>query len=740
MAFKIAKFAYSAINPSKTLSISPYSLCHFRFSSYYSSSSDSSSSDSCVSDSCSSDSYCDKDSELLKRFGTDLTELAKNGELDPVIGRDYQIRRCMRILSRRMKNNPLLIGEAGVGKTAIAEGIAQRIVSGDVPEPLLNRQVISLNVFSLVAGTKYVGMLEKKMEKILKEVSDAKGKIVLFIDEIHTMVGAGSAEDSNLDVANILKPALGRGKLQCIGATTLKEYSRYMKKDSALERRFQQVFCDQPSVQDTISILQGLRKRYELHYGVKISDKALVSAAVLADRYIMDRFLPDKAIDLVDEAAAKLKMETTAKSTEWEELKKMLQSEKDLITKIGSTKNEIDRVKKETESLNNAAASLQKQLEEAEKNFEDLQKSKSCLVCEEVSDHNIKEVLVECTGIPLSDISESDMEKLVIIEEILHQRVIGQEVAVKSVADAIRCSRAGMSDPKKPIASFMFIGPTGVGKTELANTLASYLFNTETALVRIDMSEYMESDSVSRLIGASPGFDCPQEGQLTEAVLHRPYSVILFDEIEKAHPDVLNILLQLLGDGRVTDSSGRTVNFKNCMVIMTSNIGSENILRIFENSKDDSKESIYDTMKRQTMQLAREAFRDDFMNRVDEFIIFHPLNCDEIGRIAEIQLNSLKDRLKEKKIDLRYTKEAIDVIAKLGFDPDFGARPVKRVIQHMVAKEIAMRVFRCDFKEEDSILIDADMSPLANDLPPNNRLLIKKLDVGMVGQHAVRCL
>ncbi|XP_059639028.1 chaperone protein ClpB4, mitochondrial-like [Cornus florida] len=740
MAFRLAKFV-SAINPATSFSFSPLSLCQSRLPAYYSS--------------YHSDSD-DDDDGLLKKYGTDLTELAKKGELDPVIGRDSQIQRCMQILSRRMKNNPVLIGEAGVGKTAVAEGVAQRIVSGDVPQPLLNRKVISVNVFSLVAGTQFVGTLEKRMEKIMKEVFAADGRILLFFDEIHTMVGAGSTISSNMDVANILKPALGRGKLQCIGATTLNEYRMYIEKDPALERRFQQVFCDQPSVQETVSILKGLRKRYELHHGVKISDKALVSAAVLADRYIMDRFLPDKAIDLVDEAAAKLKMETITKSKEldeidegllnlemkkpssedenslfrkrWEELKKKWLREETLMTKIRSTKQEIARVNKETESLKNAATSLQKQLEEAEKNYEDSQKSGTSSVCNELSDHKIQEVLAEWTGIPVSNISKSDMDKLVIIEEVLHQRVIGQEVAVKSVADAIRRSRAGVSDPKRPIASFMFMGPTGVGKTELANALAGYLFITEKALVRIDMSEYMERGSVSRLIGASPGLVGPQEGQLTEAVLRRPYSVILFDEIEKAHPDVLNILLQLLGDGRLTDSGGRTVNFKNCMVIMTSNIGAQDILRIFENRKDNE-ESIYDSMKKQTMELARESFSPEFVNRIDEFIVFQPLKPDEIVRIANIQMNSLKDRLKEKKIELHYTKGAVDVIAKLGFDSNFGARPVKRVIQQMVENEIAMRVFRGDFKEGDSILVDVDMSPLANELPPNDRLLIKKLDI-----------
>ncbi|XP_059640919.1 chaperone protein ClpB4, mitochondrial-like isoform X2 [Cornus florida] len=666
--------------------------------------------------------------------------------------------------------------------------IAQRIVSGDVPQPLLNRKVISLNMSALLAGTAMMGTLENRVEAILKEVFDAKGKIVLFIDEIHTIVGAGSTITDNKDVANLLKPVLGRGKLRCIGATTLKEYRKYIEKDTALERRFQQVFCDQPSVQDTISILRGLRKRYESHHGVKISDKAIVSAAVLADRYITERFLPDKAIDLVDEAASKLKMETT-KPMELDEINAAVfnlemekqsldndifkapkerldnleynlsvlqkrreglmekwEHEKAILEKLRSTKQLIERVKKDMEALehddplkyeelNSYVESLQSKREEDRKSFMESQISGNCLLRFVVTDHEIQEAVGEWTGIPLSNISQSDMEKLVTIEEVLHQKVIGQDVAVKSVADAIRRSRAGLSDPKRPIASLMFMGPTGVGKTELANALASYLFGTEKALVRIDMSEYMERSAVSRLIGASPGLVGPEEGQLTEPVLRRPYSVILFDEIEKAHSDVLNILLQLLGDGRVTDSSGRTVSFKNCVVLMTSNIGSQDILRILKNN-DDGKEKIYDTMKRQTMELARETFSPEFMNHVDEFIVFQPLNTEEIARIVDIQMNCLKDRLNERKIDLHYTREAVDLILTLGFDRNFGARPVKRVIQQMVENEIAIRVLKGDFKEDDSILVDADMSPLANDLPPSSRLLIKKSEIEMVAKQA----
>ncbi|CAI0416504.1 unnamed protein product [Linum tenue] len=613
--------------------------------------------------------------EALDKYGNDLTELARRGKLDPVIGRDDEIRRCIQILSRRTKNNPVIIGEPGVGKTAIAEGLAQRIVRGDVPEPLMNRKLISLDMGSLVAGAKFRGDFEDRLKAVLKEVTSSNGQIILFIDEIHTVVGAGATSGA-MDAGNLLKPMLGRGELRCIGATTLNEYRKYVEKDPALERRFQQVFCPQPSVEDAISILRGLRERYELHHGVKISDSALVSAAVLADRYITERFLPDKAIDLVDEAAAKLKMEITSKPTELDEvdravlklemeklsvkndtdkaskerlnklendlktlkqkqkeLNEQWDSEKALMNKIRSVKEEIDRVNLEMEAaerdydLNRAAElkygtlmSLQRQLEEAEKNLADFRKSGSSLLREEVTDIDIAEIVSKWTGIPLSNLQQSEREKLVCLEEVLHKRVIGQDMAVKSVADAIRRSRAGLSDPNRPIASFMFMGPTGVGKTELAKALAGYLFNTENALVRIDMSEYMEKHAVSRLVGAPPGYVGYEEGgQLTEVVRRRPYSVVLFDEIEKAHHDVFNILLQLLDDGRITDSQGRTVSFTNCVVIMTSNLGSH-------------------IMKQQVVELARQTFRPEFMNRIDEYIVFQPLDSTEISKIVEIQV------------------------------------------------------------------------------------------------------
>ncbi|KAL8115851.1 hypothetical protein AgCh_022376 [Apium graveolens] len=718
--------------------------------------------------------------DVLDKYGNDLTELARRGKLDPVIGRDDEIRRCIQILSRRTKNNPVIIGEPGVGKTAIAEGLAQRIFRGDVPEPLMNRKLFSLDMGSLLAGAKYRGEFEERLKAVLKEVTASNGQIILFIDEIHTVVGAGAAGGA-MDAGNLLKPMLGRGELRCIGATTLNEYRKYIEKDPALERRFQQVFCDQPTVEDTISILRGLRERYELHHGVKISDSALVSAAVLADRYITERFLPDKAIDLVDEAAAKLKMEITSKPTELDEIDRAIlkmemeklslkndtdkaskerlaklendlgslkekqkelteqwDREKNLMTRIRSTKEEIDRVKLEMEAaerdydLNRAAElkygtlmSLQRQLEEAEKNLADYQGSGNSLLREEVSDLDIAEIVSKWTGIPLSNLQQSERDKLVKLEEVLHKRVVGQEMAVKSVADAIRRSRAGLSDPNKPIASFMFMGPTGVGKTELGKALAGYLFNTENALVRIDMSEYMEKHAVSRLVGAPPGYVGYEEGgQLTEVVRRRPYSVVLFDEIEKAHHDVFNILLQLLDDGRITDSQGRTVSFTNCVVIMTSNIGSHYILETLRKTHD-STDAVYNLMKREVVELARKTFRPEFMNRIDEYIVFQPLDSKEISKIVEIQMNRVKDRLKQKKINLQYTKEAIEHLGQLGFDPNFGARPVKRVIQQMVENEIALRFLKGDIKEEDTLLIDADLSK-SEDVPGQNRLVIKK--------------
>ncbi|KAL6498281.1 Chaperone protein ClpB3, chloroplastic [Orobanche gracilis] len=716
--------------------------------------------------------------EALKKFGNDLTELARRGKLDPVIGRDDEIRRCVQILSRRTKNNPVIIGEPGVGKTAIVEGLAQRIVRADVPESLLDRKLISLDMGSLLAGAKYRGDFEERLKAVLKEVTASNGQIILFIDEIHTVVGAG-ATGGAIDAGNLLKPMLGRGELRCIGATTLNEYRKYIEKDPALERRFQQVFCGQPSVEDTISILRGLRERYELHHGVKISDTALVSAVILSDRYITERFLPDKAVDLVDEAAAKLKMEITSKPTELDEIDRAVlklemeklslkndtaatskqrliklehdlgdfkkkqrdlneqwESEKILMNRVRSIKEEIDRVNLEMEAaereynLNRAAElkygtlmSLQRQLEEAEKNLSDYRDSGKSLLREEVTDVDIAEIVSKWTGIPLSNLQQTERDKLVLLEQVLHKRVVGQDMAVKSVADAIRRSRAGLSDPNRPIASFMFMGPTGVGKTELAKTLAGYLFNTENALVRIDMSEYMEKHAVSRLVGAPPGYVGYEEGgQLTEVVRRRPYSVVLFDEIEKAHHDVFNILLQLLDDGRITDSQGRTVSFTNTVLIMTSNIGSHCILETLSKTQD----AVYDVMKRQVVELARQTFPPEFMNRIDEYIVFQPLDSKQISKIVEIQLSRVKDRLKQKNINLHYTDAAIKLLGALGFDPNFGARPVKRVIQQMVENEIAMGILRGDVKDGDSIVLDE--IPDAKDATSQSRLSIQKME------------
>ncbi|CAN1325317.1 Chaperone protein ClpB4, mitochondrial [Linum perenne] len=663
--------------------------------------------------------------EALDKYGNDLTELARRGKLDPVIGRDDEIRRCIQILSRRTKNNPVIIGEPGVGKTAIAEGLAQRIVRGDVPEPLMNRKLISLDMGSLVAGAKYRGDFEERLKAVLKEVTSSNGQIILFIDEIHTVVGAGATSGA-MDAGNLLKPMLGRGELRCIGATTLNEYRKYVEKDPALERRFQQVFCAQPSVEDTISILRGLRERYELHHGVKISDSALVASAVLADRYITERFLPDKAIDLIDEAAAKLKMEITSKPTELDEVDRaVLKLEMEKL----SVKNDTDKASRERlNKLENDLNLLKQKLEEAEIKLAEFRKSGSSLLREEVTDIDIAEIVSKWTGIPLSNLQQSEREKLVLLEEVLHKRVIGQDMAVKSVADAIRRSRAGLSDPNRPIASFMFMGPTGVGKTELAKALACYLFNTENALVRIDMSEYMEKHAVSRLVGAPPGYVGYEEGgQLTEVVRRRPYSVVLFDEIEKAHHDVFNIMLQLLDDGRITDSQGRTVSFTNCVVIMTSNIGSHFILDTLRNTKD-SKEVVYDIMKQQVVDLARQTFRPEFMNRIDEYIVFQPLDSTEISKIVEIQLERVRERLKQRKIQVHYTKEAVHLLAGLGFDPNFGARPVKRVIQQLVENEIAMGVLRGDFKEEDTVIVDSDPSSSHDPLKKKKKLVIRKLE------------
>jgi ATP-dependent Clp protease ATP-binding subunit ClpB len=708
--------------------------------------------------------------QSLEKYGRDLTEAARKGQLDPVIGRDDEIRRTVQILSRRTKNNPVLIGEPGVGKTAIAEGLAQRIVAGDVPQSLKDRKLISLDMGALIAGAKFRGEFEERLKAVLKEVTESDGNIVLFIDEIHTVVGAGATQGS-MDAGNLLKPMLARGELRCIGATTLDEYRKYLEKDAALERRFQQVYVDQPNVVDTISILRGLKERYEVHHGVRISDSALVAAATLSNRYISDRFLPDKAIDLVDEAAARLKMEITSKPEELDEIDRKIlqlemeklslqkesdpasrerlerlekeladlkeeqrtlstqwQSEKGIITRIQSIKEEIDRVNLEIQQARSERnqdlmkaselqygklPDLQNQLQAVETELSHTQGTGKSLLREEVTEADIAEIISKWTGIPLNKLVESEKEKLLHLEDELHQRVVGQHEAVTAVADAIQRSRAGLSDPNRPIASFVFLGPTGVGKTELAKALASYMFDTEEALVRIDMSEYMEKHAVSRLIGAPPGYIGYEEGgQLTEAIRRRPYAVILFDEIEKAHPDVFNIFLQILDDGRVTDAQGRTVDFKNSIIIMTSNIGSQYILDL---AGDDNR---YDEMRNRVMEAMRSSFRPEFLNRLDELIIFHSLQKSELRHIVQLQVDRLKQRLTDRKISLKLSSSALDFLAEVGYDPVFGARPLKRAIQRELETQIAKAILRGDFSDGDTIFVDIQNERLSfNRLP-----------------------
>lgn len=710
--------------------------------------------------------------EALEKYGRDLTQAAREGKLDPVIGRDDEIRRTIQILSRRTKNNPVLIGEPGVGKTAIAEGLAQRIIAGDVPQSLKDRKLIALDMGGLIAGAKFRGEFEERLKAVLKEVTESNGNIVLFIDEIHTVVGAGATQGA-MDAGNLLKPMLARGELRCIGATTLDEYRKYIEKDAALERRFQQVYVDQPSVEDTISILRGLRERYENHHSVKISDSALVAAATLSSRYISDRFLPDKAIDLVDEAAARLKMEITSKPEELDEIdRKILQLEmeklslqkesdaasrdrleklekeiadfkeeqrelnaqweveKNWINQIGDIKKEIERVNSEIQQaerdydLNRAAelkygnlTNLHRQLEEADIQLKQTQRSGKTLLREEVTEADIAEVISKWTGIPISKLVESEKDKLLHLEDELHYRVIGQSEAVTAVADAIQRSRAGLSDPNRPIASFIFLGPTGVGKTELAKALAAFMFDTEEAMVRIDMSEYMEKHAVSRLIGAPPGYVGYEEGgQLTEAVRRRPYAVILFDEIEKAHPDVFNIFLQILDDGRVTDAQGHTVDFKNTIIIMTSNIGSQYILDL---AGDDNR---YEEMRQRVMEAMRNNFRPEFLNRVDEQIIFHALQKHELRNIVQLQVERLRERLTDRKMSLKLAGAALDFLAEVGYDPVFGARPLKRAIQRELETQIAKAILRGEFNDGDTIFVDVE----------NERLAFKRLPAELI--------
>ncbi|UFP95003.1 ATP-dependent chaperone ClpB [Gloeobacter morelensis] len=696
--------------------------------------------------------------ESLDKYGRDLTQLARDGKLDPVIGRDEEIRRTIQILSRRTKNNPVLIGEPGVGKTAIAEGLAQRIVSGDVPESLQGRKLIALDMGALIAGSKYRGEFEERLKAVLNEVTKSEGQIVLFIDEIHTVVGAGATQGA-MDAGNLLKPMLARGELRCIGATTLDEYRKYIEKDAALERRFQQVYVDQPTVEDTISILRGLKERYEVHHGVRISDSALVAAAVLSHRYISDRFLPDKAIDLMDEAAAKLKMEITSKPEALDEVDRKIlqlemerlslakesdaasrdrlerlekeladlkeeqrslnaqwQAEKDIIDQVQAIKEEIDQLNVQIQQaerdydLNRAAelkygklSELQKRLDAADKQLSETQTSGRSLLREEVTEEDIAEIISKWTGIPVSKLVASEREKLLHLEDELHKRVVGQEEAVRIVSEAIQRSRAGLSDPNRPIASFIFLGPTGVGKTELAKALASFLFDDENAMVRIDMSEYMEKHSVSRLIGAPPGYVGYDEGgQLTEAVRRRPYAVVLFDEIEKAHNDVFNVLLQVLDDGRITDSQGRTIDFKNAVIIMTSNIGSDAILRLGGN------DAYYEQMREEVMRAMQAHFRPEFLNRVDDIIIFRNLRRDQLAAIVKLQIARLEKRLAERKIALKLSEAAIDYIVEVGYDPVYGARPLKRAIQNELANPLARGLLKGDFNDGDTIFVDIE--------------------------------
>jgi ATP-dependent Clp protease ATP-binding subunit ClpB len=694
--------------------------------------------------------------KALEKYSTDLTELARKGMLDPVIGRDEEIRRIIQVLNRRTKNNPVLIGEPGVGKTAIIEGLAQRIVRGDVPESLKNVKLISLDLGALVAGAKYRGEFEERLKAVLKEVEDSNGEIVMFIDELHTVVGAGSTEGS-MDAGNLLKPMLARGVLRTIGATTINEYRKYIEKDAALERRFQPVLVNEPSVEDTISILRGLKEKYEVHHGVRILDSAIIEAAKLSDRYITDRFLPDKAIDLIDEAASSLRIEIDSMPEEidtmlrqkiqleierealkkedseealakveditkqvkvledkisvmkaqWEKEKASITSEADIKDEINNVKNKIEEAERNTD-LQTAAElkygkllELQKQL----KACQNKEKSNNKLLKEEIDGSDIAEVVSKWTGIPVTKLVESEMQKLLKMEDILHTRLVGQEEAVDTVSDAIRRARSGLKDPKRPIGTFLFLGPTGVGKTELAKALAEFMFNDEDALIRIDMSEYMEKHNVARLVGAPPGYVGYEEGgQLTEAVRRKPYSVILFDEIEKAHPDVFNIMLQIFDDGRLTDSKGRTIDFKNTLIIMTSNIGSDIILDNTLNAML-SPEQFNDT-KEEVLGVLKSHFKPEFLNRIDETIFFKALTLQQLSKIVDIQMKYLRDLLKEQELDFTITDEAKEFLATQGFNPVYGARPLKRVIRQMVENPLSKLILAQTFLKGDVVKID----------------------------------